>query len=121
MNKHTFFLFLAIIITSCSNAQRNSDIPLPSGKSIYIPKELQGMDLQNPASQWSYHRMAYTENFVIFWEKGFGNDLSNPPQLEGHSMKVDLPGLKEKLENFYAYFYTRCSLPGKARNVINTA
>ena len=92
MNKHTFFLFLAIIITSCSNAQRNSDIPLPSGKSIYIPKELQGMDLQNPASQWSYHRMAYTENFVIFWEKGFGNDLSNPPQLEGHSMKVDLPG-----------------------------
>lgn len=41
------------------------------------------MDLQNPASQWSYHRMAYTENFVIFWEKGFGNDLSNPPQLEG--------------------------------------
>lgn len=54
MNKHTFFLFLAIIITSCSNAQGNSDIPLPSGKSIYIPKELQGMDLQNPASQWSY-------------------------------------------------------------------
>lgn len=63
------------------------------------------MDLQNPASRWSYHRMAYTENFVIFWEKGFGNDLGNPPQLEGHSMKVDLPGLKEKLENFYAYFY----------------
>ena len=26
MNKHTFFLFLAIIITSCSNAQGNSDI-----------------------------------------------------------------------------------------------
>lgn len=99
MNKHTFFLFLAIIITSCSNAQGNSDIPLPSGKSIYIPKELQGMDLQNPASQWSYHRMAYTENFIIFWEKGFGNDLSNPPQLEGHSMKVNLPNLKEKLVN----------------------
>ena len=105
MNKHTFFLFLAIIITSCSNAQGNSDIPLPSGKSIYIPKELQGMDLQNPASQWSYHRMAYTENFIIFWEKGFGNDLSNPPQLEGHSMKVNLPNLKEKLESFYTYFY----------------
>lgn len=63
------------------------------------------MDLQNPASQWSYHRMAYTENFIIFWEKGFGNDLSNPPQLEGHSMKVNLPNLKEKLESFYTYFY----------------
>ena len=44
MNKHTFFLFLAIIITSCSNAQGNSDIPLPSGKSYLYPKELQGMD-----------------------------------------------------------------------------
>ena len=49
--------------------------------------------------------MAYTENFIIFWEKGFGNDLSNPPQLEGHSMKVNLPNLKEKLESFYTYFY----------------
>lgn len=27
------------------------------------------MDLQNPDSKWSYHRMAYTDNFVIFWEK----------------------------------------------------
>ena len=45
---------------------------MPSGKEIYIPKDLQGMDLQNPDSKWSYHRMAYTDNFVIFWEKGFG-------------------------------------------------
>ena len=89
------------------------------------------MDLQNPASQWSYHRMAYTENFIIFWEKGFGNDLSNPPQLEGHSMKVNLPNLKEKLESFYTYFYhtlrrglrrtDRCALdhpqPGTGREI----
>lgn len=58
------------------------------------------MDLQNPESKWSYRRMACTENFVIFWEKGFGNDLSNPPQLEGHDMKVDLPNLMGKLESF---------------------
>ena len=105
MKQYIILFLLFMLKTSCSNAQGNSDIPLPPGKSIYIPKDLQGMDLQNPASRWSYHRMAYTENFVIFWEKGFGNDLGNPPQLEGHSMKVDLPGLKEKLENFYAYFY----------------
>jgi hypothetical protein len=106
MHKYILFLFL-LSITFSAKARNTafSVVPLPPGKSIYIPKDLQGMDLQNPASRWSYHRMAYTENFVIFWEKGFGNDLGNPPQLEGHSMKVDLPGLKEKLENFYAYFY----------------
>ena len=63
------------------------------------------MDLQDPESKWSYHRMACTENFVIFWEKGFGDNLSDPPQLEGHSMKVNLKNLEEKLEHFYHYFY----------------
>ena len=43
--------------------------------------------------------------FVIFWEKGFGDNLSDPPQLEGHSMKVNLKNLEEKLEHFYHYFY----------------
>lgn len=77
---------------------------VPEGKAIYIPKDLQGMDLNNSDSKWSYHRMAYTENFVVFWEKGFGNDLANPPQLEGHKMQVDLPNLEEKLERFYLFF-----------------
>lgn len=77
---------------------------MPAGKAIYIPKDLQKMDLQDPESQWSYHRMACTENFAIFWEKGFGADLANPPQLEGHNMAIDLPNLMEKLEQFYTYF-----------------
>lgn len=37
--------------------------------------------------------------------KGFGDNLSDPPQLEGHSMKVNLKNLEEKLEHFYHYFY----------------
>lgn len=74
------------------------------GKDIYIPKDLQGMDLQDPASKWSYRRLCCTDNLAIFWEKGFGNDLSNPPQLEGHDMKVDLDNLAGKLETFYTFF-----------------
>lgn len=74
------------------------------GKEIYIPKDLQGMDLQNPESKWSYHRMCCTDNVVVFWEKGFGNDLANPPQLEGHDMHVDLNNLTDKLEYFYTFF-----------------
>ena len=76
----TLVVLLALLmISSCSKAQDATGIPVPPGKSIYIPKDLQGMDLQNPESKWSYYRMAYTDNFVVFWEKGFGNDLSNPP------------------------------------------
>ena len=80
MKLHIFIFFLiGLLIGSSLSAQQSV---LPAGKTIYIPKDLQGMDLQNLESKWSYHRMACTENFVIFWEKGFGNDLSNPPQLE---------------------------------------
>lgn len=106
MNKHILSLFFLLAVIYV-NAQKTtfSKLSLPSGKAIYIPKDLQGMDLQNPESQWSYHRMTCTENFAIFWEKGFGNDLNNPPQLEGHSMKINLSNLKEKLESFYNYFY----------------
>lgn len=73
-------------------------------KEIYVPRDLQGMDLDSPESEWSYQRMDTTENFVIFWQKGFGQDLSCPPQLEGHDMSVDLDKLKEKLETFYAFY-----------------
>ena len=100
---------LMMMLISCSNSKtqenESTTVPLPEGKEIYIPKDLRSMDLQDPESKWSYHRMACTENFVIFWEKGFGDNLSDPPQLEGHSMKVNLVNLEEKLEHFYHYFY----------------
>lgn len=105
MKKYAFTLCFIIVFAITLTAQDVTHIAVPSGKAIYIPNELKGMDLQNPESKWSFHRMAYTENFVIFWEKGFGSDLSDPPQLEGHPMKVDLKNLEEKLEHFYRYFY----------------
>ncbi len=89
-----------LIIPSTLMAQ----VELPQGKEIYIPKDLQKMDLEDPESKWSFDRMASTDNFAIFWEKGFGNDLSNPPELEGQPMQIDLENLKNKLEQFYVYF-----------------
>ena len=99
--------FLFCCCSSCSKEEGtegpntpSGKVDLPDGKAIFIPQDLQGMDLQNPNSKWSYHRMACTDNFVILWEKGFGNDLSNPPLLEGQPMKIDLENLKQKLEQF---------------------
>lgn len=73
-------------------------------KSIYIPKDLRNMDFNNSESQWSYERMDTTDNFVVFWEKGFGKDLSKAPELDGHNMTVDLNNLKYRLESYYTYF-----------------
>lgn len=99
MKKSLLLLLMSVVLFSCDNTEKKNE------KEIYIPKDLQEMDLKNPESKWSYDRMECTENFAIFWEKGFGNDLSNPPQLEGNPMAVDLENLKEKLESFYDYFY----------------
>lgn len=74
------------------------------GKEIYIPKDLQKMNLDDPDSQWSYHRLMCTDNTAIFWEKGFGKDVTNPPQLEGKDMKVDINRLADKLEQFYTFY-----------------
>lgn len=77
------------------------DIP---GKQIFIPSELRTNNFESDTAQWSYSRMRLTPNFAIFWQRGFGADLSNPPQLEGHPMRVDLDNLAERLESFYAFY-----------------
>ena len=104
MKNQLLILLLSITLFSCNQSAKNKETQSVE-KEIYIPKDLQGMDLNNPESKWSYQRMACTKNFAIFWEKGFGNDLNNPPQLEGKPMSFDLENLKEKLESFYDYFY----------------
>lgn len=78
MKKYILLLSLAIVWGLALKAQNVASVPIPAGKAIYIPKDLQGMDLQNPESKWSYRRMACTENFVIFWEKGFGERFVQP-------------------------------------------
>ncbi|MGN1228255.1 MAG: DUF6055 domain-containing protein [Prevotella sp.] len=73
-------------------------------KFIYIPKDLQQMNLLCDSSTWSYARMTCTDNFAIMWQKGFGYELSCPPSLDGKPMKVDIDNLKDKLESYYAFF-----------------
>lgn len=94
--KRTLSLLSLLLVVALCHAE---------GKEIYIPEELRDNDFNNPASQWSYAHSRLTPNFVIFWEQGFGDDLSNPPSLEGHPMSVDLDNLCERLESFYAYYY----------------
>ena len=99
-------LFLTIVccisFVSAMNAQQEEKgYTLPKGKEIYIPEELRDNDFTSPDSKWSYYRMAYTPNVVCFWEKGFGDDLSKAPDLDGHKMTVDLDNLLSRVEYFY--------------------
>ena len=89
-----FFLFLLLLHVGGASAQ----------KQIFIPDTLRGLDLNDPESQWSYARSSQTENLIFFWEKGFGKDWRNPPQLEGKPMAFDLHNLEDRVEQFYHYF-----------------
>ena len=94
-------LFSGLLVAMLAVAVGATEFP---GKQIFIPRELRSNNFESDTAQWSYSRMRLTPNFAIFWQRGFGADLSNPPQLDGHPMRVDLDNLAERLESFYAFF-----------------
>ena len=107
-------ILLSLMLGTAVSGTWAQGYQLPEGKQIYIPNDLRDNDFTKADSKWSYHRMACTPNFVVFWEKGFGPDLAVAPPLEGHDMTVDLKNLTEKLEHFYAFYRDslRFVLPG---------
>ena len=83
-------------------------------KKIYIPEDLRKMDLQADTSQWSLKRSIETDDLILMWERGFGNDTGNPPDLEGKPMSFNLENLKNRVQGFYHFFRDTLafSLPG---------
>ena len=73
-------------------------------KKVYIPDDLRKMDLQADTSKWSFKRSLQTDDIIVMWERGFGSDLANPPDLEGKPMKFDLQQLTGRVQDFYDYF-----------------
>ena len=73
-------------------------------KQVYIPDDLKKMNLESDTSLWSFKRSIQTDDLILMWQRGFGNDLSNPPALEGKPMKFDLQQLTSRVQDFYDYF-----------------
>ncbi|SDG14131.1 hypothetical protein SAMN04487901_10195 [Prevotella communis] len=73
-------------------------------KKLYIPKDLQGMNLKADTSKWSLNRSIETDDLIFMWERGFGNDVSDPPQLKGHDMSFNLLNLRDRIQTFYHFF-----------------
>lgn len=95
---------LALTMTVSASAQ----------KKIFIPEDLQKMNLEADTSQWCWKRSAETRDCIFFWERGFGSDLQNPPALEGKPMSFNLSVLMERVQSFYTFFRDtlKFTLPG---------
>lgn len=86
-----------------------------NGKQIYLPTSsvsdfdnsfrFSTANLHNDNSYFSWKRSKESENLIVFWEKGFGDDPSTCTKRVGNvSMKVDIDDMLEKMEAFYALY-----------------
>ncbi len=103
-NMRKIVLLALLCVLAYAGSVNSQTFTAPPGKEIYVPEDLRDNDFTSADSKWSFARMAYTDNVVVFWEKPFGDDLKNPPALEGHDMSVDIDNLLMKIENFYLFF-----------------
>ena len=88
---------ISVICAACG-------LSVQAQKKIYIPEDLRGMDLQADTSRWSFKRSIETDDLILMWERGFGNDVSNPPLLEGKPMSFNLENLRDRVQSFYTFF-----------------
>ena len=64
----TTLFFTLIVLFYASIPVNAQHYQAPPGKEIFIPQDLKENDFTDANSKWSYARMAYTENIVVFWE-----------------------------------------------------
>lgn len=71
-------------------------------KTVYIPSFITntGMDLNDNNSQWSYRRSIETDDLVVFWEPGFGND----PAIAPNPFRIDMESLIATSEKSFSFF-----------------
>ena len=86
-----------------------------NGKDIYLPKSqvsdfergfrFNTANLNDDNSYFSWKRSKESDNLIVFWEKGFGDDPSKCTKRVGDvSMKVDIDDMLKKMESFYALY-----------------
>lgn len=59
-------LLLGLLLATAASADA------PDG--FYMPSDLKDQDWESPFSQWCYKRSRSSEHFIVFWERGFGED-----------------------------------------------
>ena len=62
------------------------------------------MDLKADTSMWCFSRSAETDDLIFMWERGFGQDVSNTPMLDGKPMSFNLNNLIDCVQSYYTFF-----------------
>lgn len=88
---------------------------LSAQKTVYIPKFITNvnMDLNSTSSQWCYARSTQTDNYIVFWEAGFG---SNPSTATG-TYKVNMTTLLAVAEKSYTMYLDTLKFAKKGSSV----
>lgn len=69
-------------------------------KQFYVPMELRNNNFDNSASNWSFARSKASQDFILFWEPGFGNNPAAAP----NNLKFDVDDVLQKAEKFFDYY-----------------
>ena len=82
------------------------------GRIIYKPNECKAMDFNNENSRWCWQRSRQSEHFIVFWEKGFGNDPATS------DIKLDVDQLLERSEKLFHFYADSLGfvIPGNSRS-----
>ena len=68
-------------------------------KEVYIPSSFS--DPGNPSSRWSYDRSMETENWIVFWEAGYGTDPSSDAD---PNLRVNVPDVLSIAEKSFILY-----------------
>ena len=96
-NKAISFILLFLTV-SFANAAKS--VYIPRGW-VYSSSTKEYIEDGNSNLQWSFSRSKQSDNCIIFWQKGFGNNPSNAPSLNGVDMTIDVDDILAKAEAFY--------------------
>ena len=98
-----FTKFVIPILASLAVAspiEKEKNLSKRANKQFYVPIELRNNNFNNNASNWSYARSKSSDDFIVFWEPGFGTNPKNAP----NNLRFDVDDLLSKAENFFDYY-----------------
>ncbi|MBE6333363.1 MAG: DUF4859 domain-containing protein [Bacteroidales bacterium] len=98
------------------------------GKYIYLPGgvvsdyntsfNFRTANLNSSSSYFCWERSKQSENFIVFWESGFGSDPSTcTATIDNVSMNVDIDDMLEKMEAWYDVYADNMGFLGTNSNL----